>query len=319
VRRGPDRQQRDAPGEHAREHPVRRDAHPYRSGQEHPERQRTTRHVLGAERSQSDGHRDRRGGPGQHHEQPGRTAPAEPEPVQPHERQQRPRRVRADVRGPEAGLVGEDVVGKRSQHRADVGHAWDFVQVFLAAGEPLDHPALPAVHQRERHGPSDGRRVPDGEQPAPRQPVRQRRALRRDQHRDGHCHRCPRAHVRQPLGQQGRERQEDVDADRQQCLPDQGRRHHDQGRPDHGGEIGRRPGDPRLGPGGDRHGRTLLAERASDPYGSRTARPGIDRSEVWEYALARALRRISDRSRTAATDAASWRTPPLPRAGPPPR
>jgi hypothetical protein len=95
--------------------------------------------------------------------------------------------------------------------------------------------------------------------------------------------------VRQPLGQQGRERQEDVDTDRQQRLADQGRRQHDQGRAGHGGEIGRRPGDPRRRPGGDRHGRTLSTESATEPYGSRTARPGLDRSEIREYALARAL------------------------------
>ena len=166
--RGADGEQRHAPGQHGGEHAVRRHPDPHRTGQQHPERQRRA-----APRPRR---RARAASP-----RPRRTPTPRPAPSP----RRRPRRRRGRS-GPAPRRPGSTPGGWAptcvvqctgwsvrmwsANVASIVPHAGDprhVVQVLLAAGQPLDDPALPAVDQRQRQRPHRRGHPRRGEQPPP--------------------------------------------------------------------------------------------------------------------------------------------------------
>ena len=138
--------------------------------------------VLVGQRAQRDEDRGRDAGPGQQAQQTGPGAAAQPDAVQPDERQQRAGRVPRDVGDPRIRLVIQDSAGERPQRLGDVGDGGHLAQVFVAGGQPAREATLPAIDHRQGERPRAGHGPRHHGQPPPGHPLRDRRP---PQHRGG--------------------------------------------------------------------------------------------------------------------------------------
>ena len=111
-------------------------------------------------------------GPDQQAQESRPRAAAEPDAVQPDERQQGAGRMARHVGDPRIRLEVKDSAGERAHRFRDVGDGRHLTQVLVPGGEPARETALPAVDhgQRERPGARDG--PGDPWQRPPRQPPR---------------------------------------------------------------------------------------------------------------------------------------------------
>ena len=148
-----EREQRDAPGQDRREHPVRRDAHPDRAREQDAEGQVGAGEVAVAERGEGDRHRDHGGRPDRGRDGAGVLAAGEARAVEQDVEERRSGRVTGRVRHQGVRGLPRDPLGERLQEDRDVRGARDLGEVLGRRRQPFGDPDEPPVDRREGERP----------------------------------------------------------------------------------------------------------------------------------------------------------------------
>ena len=148
-----EREQRDAPGQDRREHPVRRDAHPDRAREQDAEGQVGAGEVAVAERREGDRHRDHGGRPDRGRDGAGVLTAGEARAVEQDVEDRRGGRVSGRVRHQGVRGLPRDPLGERLQEDRDVRGTGDLGEVLGRRRQPFGDPDEPPVDRREGERP----------------------------------------------------------------------------------------------------------------------------------------------------------------------